>query len=63
MEILVLIGVIFLGLIVFVGGGLFGWVITGISEITGFLFQGCGSSIGCLVFILFILFCFFAILS
>ena len=63
MEILVLIGVIFLGLIVFVFGGLFGWVITGISTVTQFLFQGCGNSIGCLVFILFVLFCFLAILS
>jgi hypothetical protein len=62
MEILFLIGVIFLGLIVFVGGGLSGWVITGISEITGFLFQGCGSSIGCLVFIIIAIFCLLAVL-
>ena len=63
MEILAIIGILILGLLVFVGGGLFGWVITGISTVTQFLFQGCGNSIGCLVFILFILFCFFAILS
>ena len=62
MEILFLIGVIFLGLIVFVFGGLLGWGIKGVGEITGFLSQGCGHSIGCLVFILFMLFCLFAVL-
>ena len=62
MEILFLIGVIFLGLIVFVFGGLLGWGIQGISEITGFLFQGCGNSIGCLVFIVIAIFCLLAVL-
>ena len=62
MEILAIIGILILGLLVFVGGGLFGWVITGISEITGFLFQGCGNSIGCLVFIIIAIFCLLAVL-
>jgi len=63
MEILFLVGVIFLGFLVFVFGALLGWGIKGVGEITGFLFQGCGHSIGCLVFILFMLFCLFAIFS
>ena len=62
MEILAIIGILVLGLIVFVGGGLFGWVITGISTVTQFLFQGCGSSIGCLVFIVIAIFCLLAVL-
>lgn len=62
MEILAIIGILVLGLIVFVFGGLLGWGIQGISEITGFLFQGCGHTIGCLVFIIIAIFCLLAVL-
>jgi len=62
MEILAIIGILVLGLIVFVVGGLMGWVVTGISEIAQFLFQGCGSAIGCLVFIVIVIFCLLALL-
>ena len=40
MEILEIIGIIVLVLIIFVGGGLFGWVLKGIGTILGFLSKG-----------------------
>jgi hypothetical protein len=52
MEILVIIGFLFLALLIFVGGGLFGWVLKGIGEIFGFLSQGCSTSMGCLFWVL-----------
>ena len=62
MEILAIIGILVLGLIVFVVGGLMGWVVTGVSEVVQFLFQGCCNSIGCLVFIVIAIFCLLAVL-
>ena len=62
MEILAIIGILVVGLIVLVVGGLFGWAVTGISEVVQFLFQGCCNSIGCLVFIVIIIFCLLAVL-
>lgn len=56
MEILVIIGFLFLALLIFVGGGLFGWVLKGIGEIFGFLSQGCSTSLGCLIYVIIALF-------
>lgn len=54
MEILLLL---FLLVILFVGGGLFGWLLKGIEVIFSFLGKGCGNTMGCLfwVFIGFVL--------
>ena len=60
--ILAIIGILVIGLIVFVVGGLLGWGIKGISEVVQFLFQGCGSAMGCLVFIIIVIFCLLALL-
>jgi hypothetical protein len=60
--ILAIIGILVIGLIVFVVGGLLGWGIKGISEVVQFLFQGCGHTIGCLVFIIIAIFCLLAVL-
>ena len=43
MEVLALIGIILLIGLLFVGGGLFGWLLKGIGSILEFLFQGWGS--------------------
>ena len=43
MEILTIIGVIVVGLIIFTGGGLFGWVLKGLGSIFELLLEGWGS--------------------
>ena len=50
MEILALLGLIALVVLLFVGGGLLGWGIKGIVEITKFLFEGCGTTIAWIIF-------------
>ena len=50
MEILAFIGLIVLVILLFVGGGLFGWIIKGFVEIVKFLFEGCGTTIAWIIF-------------
>ena len=54
MEILLFIIVI--GLL-FVVGGLGGWLLRAIFEIFSFLGEGCSNGIGCLLFIVFVILC------
>ena len=50
MEILSFIGILLLFALLFVGGGLLGWVLKGLSEVFGFLLEGCGTTIGWIIF-------------
>lgn len=59
MEILATIGIIVLALIVFTGGGLFGWILKGIGAIFEFLLEGWWS---CLRVILWIIIIFIALI-
>ena len=52
MEILAIIGVLILGLIVFVGGGLFGWGLKGVWAVFDLLFKGWDSCIGAILSII-----------
>jgi len=54
MEILLIIIVI--GLL-FVVGGLGGWLLRAIFEVFSFLGEGCSNGIGCLLFIVFVILC------
>ncbi len=49
MTILTIIGVVVLILLLFVGGGLLGWLIKGIEMILSFLSEGCSHTLGCLL--------------
>ena len=51
MNILAIVGLVLLGLVVFVASGLLGWLIQGIGEVIGFLMDGCGTTIGCLFWV------------
>ena len=61
MTILAIIGVVVLIVLLFVGGGLLGWLIKGIEMIFSFLSEGCSHTLGCLVWI-FIGFCLLVVL-
>jgi len=52
MEILAIIGILILGLLVFVGGGLFGWGLKGLGAVFDFLFKGWDSCIGAILSII-----------
>lgn len=54
MEILAIIGIVLLFIIIYVGGGLLGWVIKGFEETLDFLSDGCSHSLGCLAWIILI---------
>ena len=56
MTILAIIGVVVLIILLFVGGGLLGWVIKGLEVVFNFLLEGCSHTLGCLFWI-FIVFC------
>ena len=56
MTILTVIGVVVLITLLFVGGGLLGWLITGGEVVFNFLSEGCSHTLGCLFWI-FIGFC------
>ena len=60
MEILAVIGILLLGLIVFVGGGLFGWGLKGLGAVFGLLSEGWSS---CLTVIVWIIIFFFVLLA
>ena len=50
MEILSFIGILLLFALLFAGGGLLGWVLKGLSEVFGFLLEGCGTTIAWIIF-------------
>ena len=50
MEILSFIGILLLFGLLFVGGGLLGWVLKGLSEVFSFLLEGCGTTIAWIIF-------------
>ena len=54
MEILALIGIFIVGLAIFTGGGLIGWVFKGIWTIFEFLLEGWGSCLRVVVWIILI---------
>ena len=56
MTILTIIGIVVLIILLFVGGGLLGWVIKGLEVVFNFLSEGCSHTLGCLFWI-FIGFC------
>lgn len=57
MEILIFIGLLLLLVLLFVCGGLLGWLLKGIELIFNFLAQGCSNTMGCLfwLFVVFVL--------
>ena len=54
MEILAIIGIIALALIIFTGGGHFGWVLKGIGAIFEFLLEGWSHCLGIIFWIIII---------
>ena len=48
---LTIIGIVVLVALLFVGGGLLGWLIKGVEVVFGFLMDGCGHTLGCLLWI------------
>ncbi len=51
MNILTIIGVVVLIVLLFVGGGLLGWLIKGLEAVFTFLSEGCSHTLGCLFWI------------
>lgn len=56
MEILAIIGIIVLGLIIFMGGGILGWLLKGIGAIFDLQLEGWGSCLRVVAWIVLILF-------
>jgi len=63
MEILAIIGIIALVLIIFTGGGLFGWVLKGIGTVFEFLLDGWGYCLGIIFWIIIIFIALIALAS
>ena len=63
MEILIIIGLIVVILAVFTGGGILGWVFKGIGGIFELLFDGWGSCLRVIAWIILILLFLFALAS
>ena len=62
---MVLIGIIFLGLLLFTGFGILGWILKLFEIVFDILFEGCLNSLGCLVTIVlffFIMLCVFGLM-
>lgn len=55
MEILVIIGIIVVGIAVFAGGGILGWLFKGLGAVFEFLLEGWGSCLRVLVWIFLII--------
>ena len=55
MEVLAIIGILFLILIIFMGGGILGWLFKGVGAIFEFLLEGWGSCLRVIVWIVLIL--------
>lgn len=53
MEILAIIGIIVLGLIIFTGGGILGWLLKGIGAIFELMLEGWGSCLRVVAWIVF----------
>lgn len=54
MEILAIIGLIVVGLIIFTGGGILGWLLKGLGSIIELLFEGWGSCLRVVAWIILI---------
>ena len=52
MEILIVIGIIALIALIFLGGGIIGWILQVVGYIFGKLFEGCQTTFGCLFLIM-----------
>lgn len=50
-------------LLIFFGGGIFGWILNIVGHIIAFLWEGCTHVIGCLFWIFAIIVCFYALIS
>ena len=55
MEILTIIGIILLIGLIYVGGGLLGWVLKGLGEILGFLSKGWDSCFSAIIWIILVI--------
>ena len=55
MEVLAIIGILFLILIIFMSGGILGWLFKGIGAIFEFLLEGWGSCLRVIVWIILII--------
>ena len=63
MEILVIIGIIVVGIAVFAGGGILGWLFKGLSAVFEFLLEGWGSCLRVIVWIILIIILILALAS
>ena len=55
MEVLAIIGIIVVGLAIFTGGGILGWLFKGLGAIFEFLLEGWGSCLRVIVWIILIM--------
>ena len=55
MEVLAIIGIIIVGLAIFTGGGILGWLFKGLGAIFEFLLEGWGSCLRVIVWIILII--------
>ena len=55
MEVLAIIGIIVVGLAIFTGGGILGWLFKGLGAIFEFLLEGWGSCLRVIVWIILII--------
>ena len=55
MEVLAIIGIIIVGLAIFTGGGILGWLLKGLGAIFEFLLEGWGSCLRVIAWIVLIL--------
>lgn len=63
MEVLAIIGIIIVGLAIFTGGGILGWLLEGLGAIFEFLFEGWGSCLRVIVWIILIIILILALAS
>ena len=63
MEVLAIIGIIVVGLAIFTGGGILGWLFKGLGAIFEFLLEGWGSCLRVIVWIILIIILILALAS
>jgi hypothetical protein len=63
MEVLAIIGIIIVGLAIFTGGGILGWLLKGLGAIFEFLLEGWGSCLRVIVWIILIIILILALAS
>ena len=63
MEVLAIIGIIIVGLAIFTGGGILGWLLKGLGAIFEFLIEGWGSCLRVIVWIILIIILILALAS